>query len=74
MAFNPGGTNYQGFLDQRRMADEGVTAALKAKGEREKQERIKKIEKIMAKLLNTLIKGPNRLVNKSYTLLGTLGH
>ena len=42
MAFNPGGTNYQGFLDQRRMADEGVTAALKAKGEREKQERIKK--------------------------------
>ena len=24
MAFNPGGTNYQGFLDQRRLADAGV--------------------------------------------------
>ena len=42
MAFTAGGTNYQGFLDQRRMADEGVTSALKAKGEAEKRARIKK--------------------------------
>ena len=42
MAFNPGGTNYQGFLDQRRMADTGVTEALKAKGEAEKAARIRK--------------------------------
>ncbi len=40
MAFQAGGTNYQGFLDQRRMADEGVTRALDAKGKAEKAKRI----------------------------------
>ena len=42
MAFTAGGTNYQGFLDQRRLADTGVTQALKAKGEAEKRARIRK--------------------------------
>jgi len=42
MAFTAGGTNYQGFLDQRRLADTGVTEALKAKGEAEKAARIRK--------------------------------
>ena len=42
MAFNPGGTDYTGFLRQRAQADEGVTRALKAKGERERAARVKK--------------------------------
>ena len=42
MAFTAGGTNYQGFLEQRRHADEGVTSALKAQGEAEKAARIRK--------------------------------
>ena len=39
MAFQAGGTDYRGFLDQRRMADEGVTRALDAKGRAEKAQR-----------------------------------
>ena len=36
MAFNPGGTDYAGFLRQRAQADEGLTRALDRKGRAEK--------------------------------------
>ena len=42
MAFNPGGTDYAGFLRQRAQADEGLTRALDRKGRAEKAARIKK--------------------------------
>jgi len=42
MAFNPGGTDYAGFLRQRAQADEGVTRALDRKGRAEKAARIRK--------------------------------
>ena len=40
MAYQAGGTDYSGMLRQRAQADEGLTSALKAKGEREKADRV----------------------------------
>ena len=59
MAFNPGGTNYQGFLDQRRMADEGTTRALDAEGKAAKAKRIADSKKRSGgqKLLSAVARG-----------------
>jgi len=59
MAFNPGGTNYTGFLDQRRMADKGTTEALDAKGKAEKAKRIADSKKRSGgqKLLSAVARG-----------------
>lgn len=42
MGYQAGGTDYTGFLSQEARADEGLTRALKEKGERDRQARIKK--------------------------------
>ena len=42
MAFSASGTDYGGFLDQRRLADNQLTQALDAKGKAEKRARVKK--------------------------------
>ena len=59
MAFNPGGTDYTGFLEQRRKSDVGLTSALKAKGEAEKAKRIADSKKRSGgqKLLSAVARG-----------------
>ena len=59
MAFNPSGTNYAAMLESRRRADEGVTRALKEKGERDRQARIKASGKRsdLQKLLSAGVRG-----------------
>jgi len=59
MAFNPGGTDYTGFLEQRRKSDVGLTTALKAKGEAEKAKRIADSKKRSGgqKLLSAVARG-----------------
>ncbi len=59
MAFNPGATNYQGFLDQRRQADEGVTKAQNAAGKAAKEKRIADSKKRSGgqKLLSAVARG-----------------
>mgnify|MGYP003648106252 FL=1 len=59
MAFNASGTNYSGFLDQRRLADNQLTQAQDAKGRADKQSRIKESGKRsgVQKLLSAAARG-----------------
>jgi len=59
MAYQAGGTDYSGMLRQRAQADEGLTRALKAKGEREKEQRIADSKKRSGgqKLLSAVARG-----------------
>ena len=59
MAFNASGTNYSGFLDQRRLADNQLTQAQDAKGRADKRSRIKESGKRsgVQKLLSAAARG-----------------
>jgi hypothetical protein len=59
MAFQAGGTDYQGFLRQRAQADEGVTRAMERKARADKQARIKKSGERsgIAKLGSAVVRG-----------------
>ena len=59
MAFQAGGTDYTGFLEQRRKSDVGLTSSLKAKGEADKAKRIADSKKRSGgqKLLSAVARG-----------------
>tara|TARA_R110000803_G_scaffold199905_1_gene264089 strand:+ start:25 stop:1014 length:990 start_codon:yes stop_codon:yes gene_type:complete len=59
MAFSASGTNYTGFLDQRRLADNQLTQAQDAKGRADKRKRIKESGKRsgVQKLLSAAARG-----------------